>query len=49
MPDIVGQPAKAEGVQAGERRPRHRLAGAPAGEEAFFYGYKGLSNVQVVR
>ena len=47
LPHIVGQPAKAEGVQAGERPSATRLAGAPAGEEAFFYGYKGHSNVQV--
>ncbi len=47
LPHIVGQPARAEGVQAGERPSATRLAGAPAGEEAFFYGYKGHSNVQV--
>jgi len=47
LPHLVGQPANAEGVQVGEHPSATRLAGAPAGEEAFFYSYKGHSNLQV--
>jgi len=47
LPYLVGQPARAEGVQVGEHPSATRLAGAPAGEEAFFYGYKGHANLQV--
>ncbi len=47
LPFTVGQPARAEGVQVGEHATPTTLDGAQAGEEAFFYGYKGRANVQV--
>jgi hypothetical protein len=47
LPFLVGQPAHAEGVQVGQHPTPVSLAGAPAGEEAFFYGYRGRENVQV--
>ena len=47
LPFLVGQPARAEGVQTGEHPTATVLAGAPAGEEAFFYGYRGRENIQV--
>jgi hypothetical protein len=47
LPFIVGQPARAEGVQVGQHPTPIALAGAPASEEAFFYGYRGRENLQV--
>lgn len=47
LPFVVGQPARAEGVQVGQRATPVVLAGAPAAEEAFFYGYKSRENLQV--
>jgi hypothetical protein len=47
LPFVVGQPARAEGVQVGQHPKPTVLAGAQAGEEAFFYGYHGHENLQV--
>ncbi len=47
LPFTVGQPASAEGVQVGQHATPTTLDGAQAGEEAFFYGYKGRANLQV--
>jgi len=47
LPLLVGQPARAEGVQVGQHPTAALLAGAPAAEEAFFYGYRGRENLQV--
>jgi hypothetical protein len=44
---VVGQPAQAEGVQVGQHPTATTLAGAPAAEEAFFYGYRSRENLQV--
>ena len=44
---VVGQPARAEGVQVGQHPTATVLAGAQAGEEAFFYGYRSRMNLQV--
>ncbi len=47
LPFTVGQPARAEGVQVGERPTATLLAGAKAAEEAFFYRYGSRENLQV--
>lgn len=47
LPFTVGQPARAEGVQVAQHATPTTLDGAQAGEEAFFYGYKGRANLQV--
>jgi hypothetical protein len=47
LPYTVGQPARAEGVQVAEHPTATQLAGAKAGEEAFFYRYGGRENLQV--
>lgn len=47
LPFVVGQPARAEGVQVGQHPTATVLAGAQAAEEAFFYGYSSRENVQV--
>jgi hypothetical protein len=47
LPFLVGQPARAEGVQVAQHGTATALAGAAAAEEAFFYGYRGRENLQV--
>ncbi len=47
LPHVIGTPAKAVSVVAGERPTRTKLTGARAAEEAFGYGFAGRGMMQV--
>ena len=47
MPNFVGTPVRAQHVVHALRVRATTLAGAPAAEEAYVYGYEGRENVQV--